>query len=281
MYFFYVDEAGNRDPQIDGLTKKGEKIAKDHIYVLTAVSLYEFRWSRFERSLNGKKSEYIDLIRRTHGLRLELADCEVKSNWVRNPKERNSRPFLANLTDAELTRLVELYYEQLLHHHMQIFAIVIDKRHLREHMDDAKIHRKSWELLLRQVERFLSQEHSKHQGVLITDDVSIQANRSLAMKHAYLIDPTSGFQLKNIVEMPLFVRSELSNGVQLADLVVYNIYRCFRYEDANYAFFQRILPHIWASKQTAAHHLEGLTIFPGESQLTKLRDEIGKSRAGT
>jgi hypothetical protein len=80
--------------------------------------------------------------------------------------------------------------------------------------------------------------------------------------------------------MPLFVRSELSNGVQLADLLAYNVYRCFRYEDASYPFFQRILPHVWASKFTPAHLLEGIAVFPAESPLVQLRDEIGKNRAG-
>jgi hypothetical protein len=45
-------------------------------------------------------------------------------------------------------------------------------------------------------------------------------------------------------------------------------------------FFQRILPHIWASKRTAAHFLDGIVVFPAESPLAQFRDEIGKNRAG-
>ena len=43
----------------------------------------------------------------------------------------------------------------------------------------------------------------------------------------------------------MFVRSELSAGVQLADLCSYNIYRAFKYGDLTYPFFQRIAPFIW------------------------------------
>jgi len=277
-----VDEAGNRDPAVTGVNSLGESYPKDHIYVLTAVSLFEFRWRRFERAINQKKRDYIDIIRRTHVVPFELADCEVKSNWVRNPKERNARPFLSKRTDLELTALTDLYYTQLSLHNMQVFAVVVDKRCLRDYMDAAKIHRKSWELLLQQVERFLAQEHTKHQGVMISDDVSVQANRSLAMKHAHIQEygTASGVQLSHIVEMPLFVRSELCNGVQLADLLAYNIYRCFRHKEPTYPFFCRMLPHLWASKRTASHHLEGIAVFPGESELVALRDEIGKNRAG-
>ena len=81
---------------------------------------------------------------------------------------------------------MELYYQQLTHHYMRIFGVVVDKRCLHEYMDSAKMHRKAWEFLLEQIEAFLREEHPKHQGVLITDDISKERNRSLAMKHAYI-----------------------------------------------------------------------------------------------
>ena len=79
--------------------------------------------------------------------------------------------------------------------------------------------------------------------------------------------------------MPLFVRSELSNGVQLADLVAYNIYRCFRNEDPSYPFFVKTLPHIWVSGKTEANVIDGLRVFPPESPLGSLLPTIAKRRA--
>ena len=185
MYFFYVDESGNLDPTVSGERADGSTFTKDHIYVLAAVSLYERRWHGFEKTLNRKKWELIDIIRRSKPapLQLELADCEVKSTWIRIPKERSARPFLANLTDQELKHLADLYYRQLAHHYMRVFGVVVDKRHLHGYMDSAKMHRKAWELLLELIEAFLREEHPKHQGALITDDISKERNRSLAMKH--------------------------------------------------------------------------------------------------
>ena len=43
MYFFYIDESGNRDPSLGTADRP-----KDHIYVLLAVGLYERQWRPFE-----------------------------------------------------------------------------------------------------------------------------------------------------------------------------------------------------------------------------------------
>jgi hypothetical protein len=274
MYFFYADESGSLDPAATGQRADGTTFTKDHLYVLAAVSLYERRWHGFEKTLNRKKRELCDVHRHTNPatVRLELADCEIKSTWTRIPKERAKRRFLANLTDGELTQLVELFYQQLARHNMNVFAVVVDKRYLHDYIDAGKMHRKAWELLLELVQKFLATEHPKHQGVLITDDISRDRNRSLAMKHAFFQSEgaSKGTRLSQIAEMPLFVRSELSNGVQLADLVAYNIYRCFRDQNIDYPFFARMAPYLWVSQDTRTEFLDGLWVFPAESPLRQL-----------
>ena len=49
MYFFYIDESGTKDPEVLGTRSDGSTFVKDHLYVLTAVSLFEFKWRDFER----------------------------------------------------------------------------------------------------------------------------------------------------------------------------------------------------------------------------------------
>ena len=283
MYLFYVDETGNRDTRLVIPTKNGGTVAGDPIYVLTAVCLFEHQWHGFDKTLNRQKTMLMDLIFRNTQLRLDLADCEIKSNWIRMPKERDARPFLKNITDTELTRLVELFYQQLNHHYMTVFSVIVDKRCLHDYMDQTKLHRKSWELLLELVERFMRSRHDKHQALMVTDDVGRQENHSLAMKHAYIMDrgTADGTWLKHICEMPMFVRSELSNGVQLADLCSYNIYRAFKTGNLTYSFFTRIAPHIWSSKEPIRHPFSGLHVFPAHSDLHKLVDEFEKNRAST
>ena len=48
-----------------------------------------------------------------------------------------------------------------------------------------------------------------------------------------------------IVECPFFTRSELSNGVQLTDLLAYNVYRAFKFEDFCYPYFEKVLPNFY------------------------------------
>ena len=145
-------------------------------------------------------------------------------------------------------------------------------------MDQAKLHRKAYELLLERIQSFLQEFHAKHLGLIVADDMSIQMNRSLAMKHSFFQrkGTTAGVRLRNIVETPFFVRSELSNGVQLADLCAYNVYRAFRYESPDYPFFARILPRIYHSQRTPDTKLDGLKVFPDDSELVDLGDAIGK-----
>ncbi len=183
-----------------------------------------------------KKRKLIDIVRQSpiETPNLDLLDCEVKSTWPRIPKRRNAEsPFLASLTDDDRTALADLYYAQLNNYYMRLFAVVIDKRHLYDYIDAPKLHRKAWELLLEPIERFLAEEHDKHHGIMVADDVGKRQNRSLAAKHHYLqVAGTSvGRRLRHIIELPLFVPSELSNGVQLTDLVAYNVFRCFRAEE--------------------------------------------------
>ena len=59
----------------------------------------------------------------------------------------------------------------------------------------------------------------------------------------------------------------VSNGVQLADLCCYNVYRAFRSRDFSYPYFAKLLPHIYRSNRTPADKLDGLKVFPDDSEL--------------
>ncbi len=281
MYLFYVDETGNLDPRLEIPTQSGRTIAGEPLFVLTAVGLYEHRWHGFEKTLNRAKQAILDRIAQDHGIPLDLADFEIKSNWLRIPKERGKHPALSRMEPAEIEGLVDLFYAQLAHHHMPVFSVVIDKRHIPEYMDGEKIHRKAWELLLEQVQRCMEGKYPKHQALFVKDDMTVQANRSLAMKHAHLLDKgtAGGMWLKNICEMPHFVRSELSNGVQLADLCSYNIYRVFKDDRLDYPFFQKMRGAIWSRAESVRHPFSGIRVFPDDSPLWRLVNRLETSRA--
>lgn len=283
MYFFYIDETGNPDPRIKISRKDGTTIDGDPIFVLTAVSLHEQQWHGFAKTIDRYKLRLAQKIRERNGTRLELADCEIKSNWLRQPKERKKHSFLKDLKEQEVRELVGIFYQQLAYHDMRIFSVVIDKTCLHHHFDQEKLQRKAWELLLEQIEQFMRARHPEHQALMINDDVNTQANRRLAMKHSYMLHKGTrrNLWLRHICEMPMFVRSELSNGIQLADLCSYNIYRAFKYRNLEYQYFKEILPFIWSRSEPVSNPFSGICVFPKNSPLTSLVDDMEKKRACT
>jgi hypothetical protein len=274
MYFFYFDESGSRDPKTSFVRADGTVVAKDHIYCLAAVGLWDGRWQRFDRAIARQKLALPAAVNRGRAERLDLADCEVKSNWLRNAKERAERsPFLATLTDDEREQLTACYYQQLEECRLSIFAVVVDKRKLQDHVTPEILHKKAYELVLERIENFMQVYHPKHNALVVMDDSDRALNRAVSMKHAFFQrQGNQNLRFRHIVEYPFFTDSELSNGVQLADLCAYNVYRAFKTADLSYPYFQLLLPRIY--RRADGSRLDGLKIFPEDSELVTLaRDE--------
>ena len=271
MYFFYVDESGTKDPEVARTKADGTVVTKEHLYVLTAVSLYEFKWRDFEREITNLKLELSDHLHRRHGTRHDLAECEIKSTWLRLPKLRaKESPFLHALADKDRTRLAEAFYAQLEPMRMHLFSVVVDKRKLHGHVDHDILFKKAYELLLERIEHYLWEFHPKHQGVIVIDDTGRQANRSLAMKHAFIQrEGNQVMRFHHIVEYPMFTDSALSNGIQLADLCGYNVYRAFRNKDFTYPYFAKTLDRFYCSRRTPDDKLDGLKVWPDDSELVE------------
>lgn len=265
MYFFYFDESGSRDPSIGTKEKP-----KDHLYVLLAVGMFERKWHPFDRAIAHVKLELADYLRREGKGTFDLADCEIKSNWLRNAKERKERsPFLHGLDDKDRERLVKTYFTQLEGCNAVVMAAVIDKRNLHDHMTHETLHKKAYEFLLERIEHYMQTYHPKHQALVVMDDTSVELNRAVAMKHAYFQRAgNQNMKFRHIVEYPFFTASELSNGVQLADLLAYNVYRAFKTEDFSYPYFSMMLPHFY--RRNPGNVLDGLKVWPDQSPLISL-----------
>ena len=271
VYFFYIDDSGNRDPGLRKLRPDGSVFVKEHVYVLTAVGLFERSWVPFEAELTDYKFTLRSTLYKTIGLQTDISDCEVKSTLLRNARERAARsPFLNALTDDQRTRLAEMYYSQLGKHHMHLLAVVIDKRHLLPETSSFYLHLKAYEILLERIELLLCERYPKHKGVIVMDDSDRALNRAVAIKHARLIHlGGQRIRFRHIVEYPFFTESRLSHGVQLADLCAYNVNRAFKQEDFGYSFFSRSLPFFYNSRNTPPDKLDGLKVFPDESPLAE------------
>jgi hypothetical protein len=281
VYWFYIDESGSSDPAVRGIRADGSEFEKDHIYVLLAASLFERRWHGFERAITRAKLSLLHDVHKATGQKLELTDAELHSNVLRQPRARSKHPFFNFLSPEQLLSLTDLFYRQLEVNHMSLFAVVIDKRRLAQYFDAEKLKRKAYELLLERIQNFLAEFHPKHLGAIVADDVSVQSNRSLALKHSFFQRErtTANLELRNIVELPFFVRSELSNGIQLADLCAYNVYQAFRYARTDCNYLARILPCFYISRRTSDSKLDGLKVFPDDSELVPLAGKLGQMTA--
>lgn len=262
MYFFYFDESGSRDPDVGNAESP-----KDHIYVLLAVGMYERQWRPFEREVSGLKLSLANRLRQDGIGTFSLADCEVKSNWLRNPDGRGkASPFLNALTPDELQRLTDVYLEQVEKRKTAIIASVIDKRYLYAGTTEEALHQRAYEFLIERIQHYMYEYHPRHQALIMMDDTSPQLNRAVAMRHEYFLRSGNwNMRFPNIVEYPFFTRSELSNGVQLADQMAYNVYRAFMYCNMDYSYFRAVLPRFYQSANGAVLH--GLKIWPDNSPL--------------
>lgn len=265
MYFFYFDESGSRDPS-RGTAEK----PKDHIYVLLAVGMYERQWKPFERDVSGLKLELASRLRHAGKGSFELADCEIKSNWLRLPEARQkSSLFLTELSANDLKRITDIYFAQISERKTVIMVSVIDKRYLYHGTTLEEMHQKAYEFLLERIQHYLNEYHPKHQGLIVMDDTGIQLNRSVAMRHSsFQRYGNWNMRFPSIVEYPFFTRSELSNGVQLADQLAYNVYRAFKSEDMTYPFFENMIPRFYRSRDGQTLH--GLKVWPDGSPLVSM-----------
>lgn len=187
----------------------------------------------------------------------------------RAPAEREKRSgFLHELHPDDLTRLTDAYFQQVSERNTVILASVIDKRLLRDHVTHETLHMKAYEFLLERIQHYMREYHPKHRALIVMDDTGKQLNSAVAMKHAWFQRAGNrNMVFPAIVEYPFFTRSELSNGVQLADLLAYSVYRAFKREDFGYPYFERLLPSFYRRREGAA--LDGLKVWPEGSPLVE------------
>ena len=177
------------------------------------------------------------------------------------------------MTAADLTRLTDAYFDQVAGRHTVIMASVVDKRFLHDGTTHEALHMTAYEFLLERIQNYMGQYHPKHRALIVMDDTSRQLNRAVSMKHAsFQRTGNRNMTFPAIVEYPFFTRSELSNGVQLADLLAYSVYRAFKGEDLGYPYFERVLGNFYRRRQGTA--LDGLKVWPDRSPLSALQKTL-------
>jgi hypothetical protein len=225
-YQLFVDDSGTREYADDGNYETSGK----SLYFVYGAILAEQR----EASL------LVPRLRELKRLTFKTADLEIKSNWLRIPKERTSRyiePY--GVSEQALTQFTDDYFRLLGDAPVELIGSVVNKLHMQE---DYLPPRSPWYAPTAAYE-FLLQRAVQAATVGGTLSVTIDDiggstpkrspyKRLVAEHHASLrargsrLQPAISF--KALQRDARFVGSQHSDLIQAADLVSYCVHRQFR-----------------------------------------------------
>lgn len=186
-----------------------------------------------------------DLCNEIRGLKRALwgkPEAEIKSNWLRIPKERSKRYIDGlGLTQADIDGLMESLIKWIRRAPITFLAGVVDKRLMEEKY--AKPHYAgtvAYTLLLQRFQKFLDKNDAE--GAVEFDDPAGKSPgghnwrdllRRLHFKLRRQGCPYTGMEFEDVNGIR-FADSAESHFIQIADLLAYNVFRQFRDHGAVY-----------------------------------------------
>lgn len=240
-YHAFLDESGQRE--------YGDNT--DRFFVVAGAIVRCEHIDIYETEIQGIKRSFFG-----------TPDVEVKSNWLRIPKERRKRyrePYV--VSEQRIKSFVDALYNWILASRTTFIAGVVDKLQMRERY--VHPHNPSgvgYHIFLQRYQKFLASRHSA--GDVTFDEFTGTTKaknewRELLIKqHSSL--KTNGCRytrttFDNVGDTITFTNSADNSLLQLADLAAYNTFRQFRtygrqWDKPNaetlalYSYFTRLLP---------------------------------------
>ncbi|MXZ21300.1 MAG: DUF3800 domain-containing protein [Caldilineaceae bacterium SB0665_bin_25] len=106
----------------------------------------------------------------------------------------------------------------------RLFAECIDKVHFDPTIAKRTVHEQAFEQVVSRFEQYLNNNDAGY-GLLIHDNNQTVAKKHTELMKSFLRKGTLWTQIEHIIETPMFVDSQLTSMVQLADLCAYAIRR--------------------------------------------------------
>lgn len=106
----------------------------------------------------------------------------------------------------------------------RLFAECIDKEHFDPFITNTTVHEQAFEQIVSRFERYL-QNRQRGYGLLIHDNNQTVAKKHTELMKTFLNRGTLWTEIEHVIETPMFVDSQLTSMVQLADLCAYAIRR--------------------------------------------------------
>lgn len=253
MYLCYIDESGT--PELTGNTSH---------FVLAGISIPIWHWQNYEKEINTIKKKYglegteihTAWIMRPYNEQKLITDFEKKKysqrrsdvesyrkaellrlQRVKNPKRynqvkknySNTRQYI-HLTQVErkdyITDLAKCIANWK---SARLFAECIDKVFYDPTKSKQTTDEQAFEQLVSRFEQFLERTNKKSAdrcyGLLIYDNNVTVAKKHTDLMHRFRKSGTLWTNIDRIIETPLFVNSELTSMIQIADICAYSLRR--------------------------------------------------------
>ena len=223
-YRLFVDDSGNRE--YSGTRDYRSVDGKSRYFVYGAL-LAEEREANF----------LIERFRQLKTTTFDTAKVEIKSNWLRIPHERNTRYLETfGVTLEELQAFTEQIYRLLRVSKLELLAAIVDKSHMQEDYHEPWYPPTvAYDLLAQRAVQASPEAGSVSVTIDNISGATPHRNeyRTLLERHHDQLRQTGSRLRPGLSFAPLtgpirFINSQLSDLIQLADLVAYNVHRQFR-----------------------------------------------------
>jgi len=254
MNFCYVDESGT--PQIPGNTTH---------YILAGISIPVWHWRDCDKEIIRVKAKYdladqeihvawmhryyleqkkvpdfenlpysqrryeVGKLRNAHLIKLQRGG---KSKQYHQTKKsyRKTDPYIHLTHDERKSAILDIAKSVSNWGFARLFAECIDKIHFDPNRAPLPPDEQAFEQLVSRFEQYLaatanSAQHGTNFGVIIHDNNQTVSKRHTELMRRFQKRGTYWTNVQNIIETPLFVDSELTSMVQIADLCGYALRR--------------------------------------------------------
>ena len=225
MHLFYVDESGCSTDD-----------SQTH-FVLAGVSVYETKahWLSTELdSIAGKFLPNIEL----HGAPMRAG----RGAWRKFPKADRDAAIIDALTNGIVNQSRKS---------VRLFGAVINKQKFQ----GANVVEACFEQITSRFDMFLSRMYARNQrpqrGLMLFDKSSTE-HRIQQLATAFKKTGHSYGKTRNYADVPVFLDSEASRLIQLADLVAYSLFRHYERSDST---FYNVIQHCFDTDSGVRHGL--------------------------
>ncbi|HXC57215.1 MAG TPA: DUF3800 domain-containing protein [Rhizomicrobium sp.] len=248
-WFLFIDESGQDHKESPYEVLAGVAIEDRVLWPLikelhdTEVAHFGRRYSAGARELKGKK------ILKAKTFRLATLNCQVLPHEVPilakecldNGGKNASVHHLKALSLAKIGYVTDVF-TICERHGCKIFVSMVDQDAPKTTQDGL---RKDYGYLFERFFYFLEDQLGQQQGIVVFDELEkSQSHILIDQAHRYFRETAIGrHRASLIVPEPFFVHSDLTTGVQIADLVAYCMSWCFRFAGMHAPRRDELLPY--------------------------------------